>query len=276
MKLLLLILYSSLTLAMNGFNLSAGLIPEADIRRGGPPRDGIPAIDNPKFIDSKSALAKFTKRERAINVGNKLYPISILNWHEIVNDGENVITYCPLCGTGIVFKSEGRVFGVSGLLYQSDVLLYDKQSDSLWSQLMLKAVTGKSKGKALMLVESRIVNLYKYLEDKPQSIILSDKTGFFRDYKRDPYRGYEESKQIFFPIKHRDDRFFSKEWTILFWDKTKAYLVATSSAKSGVTYRGEKLLLKDGRVQCPSSKYKCISGYWFALRTFYPHGTVLE
>ena len=158
MKIVFLILcflpFSLFATTRNGFYLKNSSIPINEILAGGPSKDGIPAINNPKFITAKAA--KFLKPDdRVIGVFYsgvaKAYPIRILNWHEIVNDEIKnipfVVSFCPLCGTGVVFsstiKGQKLTFGVSGLLYNSDVLFYDKQSESLWSQLLAKAVTGK-------------------------------------------------------------------------------------------------------------------------------------
>lgn len=115
----------------------------AEIRDGGPPKDGIPAIDRPEFI--KASAAKLPDEARVLGVYvngiAKAYPINIMNYHELVNGRFDkspvVVTYCQLCGSGIAFdalvKGERRICGVSGLLYNSDVLLYDPQSESLWS-----------------------------------------------------------------------------------------------------------------------------------------------
>lgn len=125
----------------NGFNLSNSVIPITKVLSGGPPRDGIPSIDKPKFISaSKADFLKDDDRVLGVLLDGdaRAYPIRILNWHEIVNDdfsGQGVaVTFCPLCGSGIVYSAdiEGkkRLFGVSGLLYNSDVLLYDRESET--------------------------------------------------------------------------------------------------------------------------------------------------
>jgi hypothetical protein len=143
----------------NGFDVSGALIPVGAIERGGPPRDGIPAIDRPQFVSAARAGLRADDRilGLAFNGVTRAYPVRILNWHEVVNDrfGEVpvAITYCPLCGTGVAFDARlgERVldFGVSGLLYNSDVLLYDRGTQSLWSQSMQLAVTGPLKGTRL-------------------------------------------------------------------------------------------------------------------------------
>ncbi|NIR48043.1 DUF3179 domain-containing protein, partial [candidate division KSB1 bacterium] len=156
------LLNSSLALAQtkNGFDLSGSLIPPDEILAGGPPRDGIPAIDNPKFV-SPSEADFLQPEDRVLGIDRngvaKAYPIKIVNWHEIINDrfGDEavVVTYCPLCGSGVAFSAEinakATTFGVSGLLYNNDVLLYDRRTKSLWSQLMGKAVTGPLKAEEL-------------------------------------------------------------------------------------------------------------------------------
>lgn len=154
----LIVLYSSLLMvalwvfsanaaSKNGFDLEGSLIPVRKILLGGPPRDGIPALINPAFVTAEMATyPKEDDRVLAAEIGGvaKAYPIQILDWYEIVNDSIGnqriAVTYCPLCDTGVVFASNvgasALVFGVSDLLYNSDVLLYDRNTESLRSQLM--------------------------------------------------------------------------------------------------------------------------------------------
>lgn len=164
--LILLILFSLQLTAKNGFDLSNSIIDENKILSGGPAKDGIPSINHPHFIDAKDVT--YLKDDDII-IGldiqgiQKAYPTRILVWHEIVNDiigTQNVaVTYCPLCGTAMVFdryiNDTLRSFGVSGLLYQSDVLLYDRETNSLWSQLAMKAISGKSVGATLKWLPSQ-------------------------------------------------------------------------------------------------------------------------
>ena len=147
----------------NGFDLSTSLVDTNQIFFGGPPRDGIPALTRPAFV-SLDAATFLDDEDRVLGLSadgqSKAYPITILNWHEIVNDQvgsmEVAVTYCPLCGTGAAFLAqvdgETLEFGVSGLLYNSDVLLYDRTTESLWSQIRAQAVTGPLAGKALVQV----------------------------------------------------------------------------------------------------------------------------
>jgi len=148
-----------------GFDLSNITVPLEFVKDGGPPRDGIPSIDDPEFMNISDV--NFLKEEDRIlgvyfNGISKVYPVQILNFHEIVNDEFDghpvVITFCPLCGSGLAFDAlvdgKKRTFGVSGLLYNSDVLLYDRQSETLWSQILSEGVAGQLVGKKLDIIQT--------------------------------------------------------------------------------------------------------------------------
>jgi hypothetical protein len=209
----------------NGFNLNRASVPKDEIRAGGPPRDGIPAIDEPRFTaaDGAGFLAPGDRVLGVVRNGvAKAYPVRILNWHEIVNDrfrGEAVVvSYCPLCGTGMVFSAEvdGRNldFGVSGLLYNSDLLLYDRYSLSLWSQILGEAVSGAYVGTELTHLPASHTTWRDWRARHPDTLVLSRDTGYRRDYSRMPYDGYEESGRIYFPVANRDQRYHPKEKVI--------------------------------------------------------------
>jgi len=196
---------------MNGFNLNDALIPPEEIRLGGPPRDGIPSIDSPVFTEAQSQDYPGDD-QRVLGVFHngvaKAYPIGIMNYHEIVNDSfgkqKVVVTYCPLCGSGLAFEAwvggENRTFGVSGLLYNSDVLLYDRQSESLWSQMMTQGVTGPMKGEKLQLISTANTTWKEWKDRYPNSLLLTTNTGYSRNYDRTPYAGYDESEALYFPV----------------------------------------------------------------------------
>ena len=281
----------------NGFDLSEALIPTDEIKPGGPPRDGIPSIDSPKFIDAKKAKNIFSKKERALIVEKgdekKAYPISILNWHEIVNDKIDefpiVVTFCPLCGTGIVFERNYRNktldFGVSGLLYQSDVLLYDRLTDSLWSQLLVKSVSGKYIGEKLKIVESSHINLFKYLLENPKAKVLSPKTGHQRDYARDPYENYDKTNKLYFPVNILDWKKKNiKTWSLLILSE-KPRILSLNELKLSSGIKTIKIKDKNFKINydksekkllCLSKDYDCLTGYWFALKTFYPNAREIK
>jgi len=179
----------------NGFDLSNSLINAHEILSGGPAKDGIPAIDKPRFMAGKTADSMHPD-DRILGIDikgtTKAYPIRILNWHEIVNDhiGNRsfAITYCPLCGTGAALSSSVKDrmlnFGVSGLLYNSDVLLYDRNTQSLWSQIMGQAVSGPLAGERLTPLAISHTTWRAWLGEHPDTSVLSTNTGFQRNYKR--------------------------------------------------------------------------------------------
>jgi len=210
--------------AYNGFDVADALIPVKAIERGGPPKDGIPAIDRPNFITAPAARLQPTDRVLGLQFQGiaKAYPVRILNWHEVVNDRFGAvpvaITYCPLCGTGIAFDARlgDKVlnFGVSGLLYNSDGLLYDRGTDSLWSQLKQLAVAGPLKGTSLTALPLEHTTWKDWLARHPGTLVLSTETGFVRDYGRDPYEGYDKVARLMFSVSHRDERIPVKEWVL--------------------------------------------------------------
>ncbi|HIP77516.1 MAG TPA: DUF3179 domain-containing protein, partial [Kiloniellaceae bacterium] len=209
----------------NGFDLEDALLPVDEIRQGGPPRDGIPAIDRPRFETPREA-AWLKPHDRVLGIEHggttRAYPIRILDWHEIVNDriGADpvVVSYCPLCGTGVAFRLPGSResggFGVSGLLYNSDVLLYDRASESLWSQILMQAVSGPRKGERFDPLPLEHTTWQDWRERHPDTRVLSRDTGHRRDYDRGAYGDYAQSKGLYFPVSNLDRRYHPKEWVL--------------------------------------------------------------
>ena len=206
----------------NGFDLENAAIPPEEILQGGPPRDGIPAIHSPKFLPAEQAdFLNPDDRVLALTLHGEAhaYPVRILDWHEIVNDkiGETsfAVTYCPLCGSGVVFRAEAGgkklSFGVSGLLYKSDVLLYDRESESLWSQLLRRAVAGPLKGAGLESIPAVHTTWRDWKKRRPDTKVLSTETGHKRDYARSPYGDYDSSRALYFPVGPDAPRFHPKE-----------------------------------------------------------------
>ena len=193
----------------NGFVLEPASIPASEIIAGGPPRDGIPALNQPATLPAEQAGVKDDELVLGVVVGGeaRAYPVAILNWHELVNDilgGKPIlVSFCPLCGTGMVFDrsvgEKARTFGVSGLLYRSDLLMYDRATNSLWSQISAEAVAGPLLGRRLRLLRARVDRWGQWRRDHPETTVLSRETGYPRDYNRTPYRGYSKSRKLFFP-----------------------------------------------------------------------------
>ncbi len=206
----------------NGFDLSNSLIRIDKIVSGGPDKDGIPAIDHPKFLKIPERII-LQPDDRVLGMTyqgiSKAYPIKILNHHEIVNDQfadePVVITFCPLCGSGIAYsaKLSGKTlhFGVSGLLYNSDVLLFDRETESLWSQLMNQAISGSMRGKQLSPLAITHTTWEDWYNRFPDTWVLSDDTGYYRDYTKDPYKGYHLDRNIWFPVEQQSGRYHPKE-----------------------------------------------------------------
>lgn len=278
--------------AASGFDFSNALIPVQRIMPGGPGKDGIPAILNPVFADAGKAggFLKDSDRILAISINGdaRAYPVKILNWHEIVIDkigGQPVlITFCPLCGTGMMFdrriKGEEYTFGVSGLLYESDLLFYDHQTDSLWSQIEGRAVTGKMSGAELKLLASLNTTWGYWREKHPGAKALTTDTGHSRDYDASPYGNYNKSQALMFPVLKFDRRYNQKEMVIgvRINGQAKAYFfpdLKKLEAPLDDTIGGDRVQVhfdketstafitgKDG-ARVPS-----VTGFWFAWYAF--------
>jgi hypothetical protein len=174
-----------------------------EIQSGGPPKDGIPAIDRPRFVAPNKAGRWLDPREPVIVFAHggdaRAYPLQILMFHEIVNDtvgGRPVtVTFCPLCNASIVFdRRMGDAvldFGTTGKLRKSDLVMYDRQTESWWQQFTGKGIVGNYAGATLSQVSSTIVPFSEFVAAYPEGRVLSRETGFTRDYGRNPYRGYD-------------------------------------------------------------------------------------
>jgi len=201
---------------------SKSSIPLDQVLSGGPGKDGIPAITDPSFVQlGDSDVADSVQVMVVENNGEtKIYPYNILVWHEIVNDkvGEKdlAITFCPLCGSAIVFEREidGEVidFGVSGFLYESNLLMYSREdSESIWSQSLGEAVIGARTGTELVHYPTQVITFAQAKEKFPNATIMSINTGFSRNYDGGPYGGYSDAEDTFFPVSVKDKRFPAKE-----------------------------------------------------------------
>ncbi len=277
----------------NGFVLDDALIPPNQILSGGPGRDGIPSLEYPTAISAGDA-SYIRPQDRVlgleVNGVRRAYPIRILNYHEIVNDiigGKAVaITFCPLCGTGMAFNAErgGRIveFGVSGLLYNSDVLLYDRQTGSLWSQIMKTAVTGPMKGTKLVDLPVAHTTWRDWLERNPDTEVLSDKTGYRRNYKVDPYPGYSLNGQLYFPVA-KENRTYPRKSLVLGLEidgQFKAY--PFKELEKGATefsdeFQGQKFdVIYDHEnlsariVDSDGQEIPTLLAFWFAWYAFHP------
>jgi hypothetical protein len=174
-----------------------------ELRHGGPPRDGIPPIDDPAHVSADEAEAWLEGNEPVVafirGTDARAYPLQILIWHEIINDrvgGDPVlITFCPLCNSSIVFDrrvgDQVYEFGTSGLLRNSDLVMYDRTTESLWQQLTGTGIVGEHAGDRLTFLPSSIVSFDDFSEAYPDGKILSRETGYSRTYGWNPYVGYD-------------------------------------------------------------------------------------
>ncbi len=186
-------------------------------------KDGIQSIDNPNFESASASNNWLSDNEVGVGISRnketKFYPFIILSRHEIVNDffgGEPVlVSYCPLCRTAIAFNreinGEAIEFGVSGKLYNSEVVMYDRKTESYWLQTPGQAVTGSLKGKKLKRLPSDVSTYGSWKSIHPDTLVLSRKTGFSYTYSSDPYSGYYSSENIWYPTQAQNKVLSNKE-----------------------------------------------------------------
>jgi len=200
------------------------LVPSSEVRDGGPGKDGIPSVDSPNF--SSVAEIDFLDSEDLViavetNNGVKAYPHPILDWHEIANDdldnGKNLaLTYCPLTGTAIGWDNNVNgtktTFGVSGLLYNSNLIPYDRATDSNWSQMSHECVNGPLIGTKIETIHVIEMSFNTLREMYPDAEVMNTNTGFSRDYQRYPYGDYKTNNiSLIFPVSNADNRVSNKE-----------------------------------------------------------------
>ncbi|MGH2963189.1 MAG: DUF3179 domain-containing protein [Solirubrobacterales bacterium] len=214
-------------------------VPLEEFIGGGPPKDGIPSIDDPKFASVGEADRFLDPREpvAVVELGGEVraYPIQILIWHEIVNDeigGESVaVTYCPLCNSTVAFSrvvdGEPVEFGTTGMLRNSDLVMYDRRTESWWQQITAEAVVGKRTGANLDVLPSQILSWEELRRLQPDANVLSRDTGFDRDYGSSPYGGYDSDPDSRpFLLEGEPDRSLPP----------KERVAAVTSAQSAVVY----------------------------------------
>lgn len=282
----------------NGFDLSNSAINKSDIVQGGPPRDSIPALVSPEYLNADAA--NFIKDDDIVlglvfNGVAYAYPRYIMNWHEVVNDsGGFVITYCPLCGTGIAFSSQStdkqRTFGVSGLLYNNDLIIYDHETESLWSQIEKKAISGPLVGEQLNQLRLEHTSWKVWKSKYPDSKILSEEQGYTRNYRHDPYTGYDTSSRVFFKtLRQTPSDYHTKEKVlgITLGGKSKAYpfkelrnngKTTFVDSLSDVSYHvvwdpetpSATIVATDDKVLTPTV------AFWFAWYNFHPDTLVFK
>jgi len=268
----------------------------SDLRQGCPARDCIPSIDNPRYVSAKEAT-HVDDDDLVITLSYKgqyrAYPSKILDHHEIVNDtiaGDPLaITWCSLCGSavGIGRTVGGAVteFGVSGVLYNSDLVLYDRATETLWDQIEAKGVVGTMTGVSLELVPVSMSRWAKWRNKHPDTIVLSTDTGFEYDYSQDRYAEYRDSTRLFMPVSASDERVPAKTVVFGFDLPSGSVAYAESVLQEGGCYShdlgGEEAVITlhdDGKVTMRrgDETHHPIRVFWFAWYTFYPETDLIH
>lgn len=276
------------------FNLDGLALDPTDIHAGGPGKDGIPSLTDPETVPVGKADFPGHSRVVVVTVGEAArgYPLAILNWHEAVNDvlGDVpiAVVYCPLCDSVSVMDrriGESTLeFGISGLLHNSNVLLYDRTTGALWSQLGLQAVSGPHVGTSLTHLPWRITTFERFTKDFPEADILSRRTGHGRNYGRNPYGAYFRSDRLMFPVTRRDNRLAPKTRVVgvKVGDTRRAYPVEdVRKAPDG------RLVDKIGSVEIvlradadtvavisAPEQASVVHTFWFAWAAFHPDTSV--
>lgn len=282
------------------FDLSNVTVPKEEIHSGGPRKDGIPAISQPRVIAAKDA-SYLAPEDRVIGVAigdeARAYPIGILNYHEIVNDklsGKPIaVTYCPLCDSAAVFdrytpRGE-REFGVSGLLYNSNVLMYDRddKAESLWSQLKTEAIAGVQVRNRLKSLPLELTTWGEWQSRHADTTVLSDVTGHGRDYSRSPYGNYFQTSNLMFPVTPSSDRLPNKEKVLGVWSggKMRAYPRSSFSEQQQRVedeLDGKRLVIEFNpateslRVVEADEGVEWLYSLWFSWYAMHPESEVYE
>lgn len=188
-------------------NFDKKIIDLRELIPGGPPKDGIPAIFQPKYEQQSEASKWLNDKEPviAVEIDNeaRAYPLSILIWHEIANDKLGdvpvAVTFCPLCYSALVYDRRilgmRPYFGVSGLLRNSDLVMYDDVSESFWQQFTGEAIVGEMVGNELIQIPSQIISFKQFKEAYTDGNVLSKETGYNKEYGKNPYVGYDDMDQ---------------------------------------------------------------------------------
>jgi len=268
-----------------------------DLHQGCSRRDCIPSIDNPKYV--AAATAEFLADDDVVIAlswegEHRAYPARILDHHEIVNDTiagtALAITWCPLCGSavGVHREIDGQVteFGVSGLLYNSDLVFYDRATNTLWDQVVAEGIVGPLTGRKLELFPVTMTTWGRWRKEHPDTLVLSTDTGFNYDYSVVAYARYRNSSSLMFPVLQTDDRVRPK--TVIFGfdlgDATVAFTEALLLEQKSVSWEldDNELVVTmgdDGFVVLETAdgeSHAPIRLFWFAWYTFHPQTELVK
>lgn len=275
---------------LNGFTISRQTVDRDDIVPGGPPRDGIHSIDAPRFVPSEQAtwVDDTTIVLGVVVKGDaRAYPVHLMDYHQVANDVVGgvplAVTWDPLTGVPLAFERTvgGRVltFGVSGLLYNSGFLLYDRETESLWSQFLGRAVSGPLAGKTLTRVRIRQEDLTSWRTRVGSTRVL-ERPSRGIDYARSPFERYLTENAVRYPVKARDPRFHAKELVlgVVVGGKARAYLGSVLTREGGWAedrFQGRRIQIDYStdlsvfRWEAPDD-VQVTEAYWFAWKAFHP------
>jgi hypothetical protein len=278
-----------------GFAITKATVDRDKILPGGPGRDGIRAIDDPKFAgaDLADAVSPDTPvLGVALGGEARAYLTPVLEIHQVVNDAIGgvpvAVTFDPLTGAPLAWKRtvDGRTlrFGVSGLLYNSGFLLYDRETESLWSQFEGRALAGPLAGKRLEPVPLRQEDFASWLAREPKTRILIPPAPEQHDYNASPYAAYTEEDGSAFPVDARDRRFHAKELTVgvVAGGQPRAYLaslVTKNGGKAEDEIGGKKITVRYDAARgvfewdVPAD-VAVTESYWFAWKAFHPETAI--
>lgn len=247
-------------LPMDGWNTdtSRKSINLKELLAGGPPKDGIPSIDKPKFVTVQEAREWLDPKELVLVYGpeedTRAYPLEILIFHELVNDhvagAPVLVSYCPLCNSAIVFDrrvvGEALEFGVSGMLRYSDMVMYDRKTESLWQQITGEAIVGTYTGKKLEMLAALTIPFDEFAQAHPKGKVLSRETGHRRPYGSNPYRGYGFGKGPIMPVPDASRKGIKPMDRLVVIEGAKQAYLFQALAKRGVWHdevNGQDLVL---------------------------------
>ncbi len=275
----------------NGFDLSNTVVDRAAIRAGGPTRDRIRSVDTPEFVPPQEATwcpPPSPVIGVALEGAAHAHPVHLLEYHQVVNDEVSglqvVLSYDPLTGVPMAHRRtvDGRVltFGVSGLIYNAQFLLYDRETESLWAQYEGLAVAGPLAGKKLERVEVRQERMSAWFQRHPNTVVLARPERMRIDYRYSPYETYWVSEKVPFEVKARDDRYHPKEVVVGVGvgGKMRAYLGSILTAVGGRIvddFEGKKIRIA---YDSDSSTFQwdvpegvsVTDAYWFAWKSLHP------
>lgn len=283
-----------------GFYVGNSLVPVGELRSGGPPKDGIPALTNPPFIPGPAAsflgpndpVIGFASQSQA-----RAYPLKILTHHEIVNDRVGrqsiAVTYCPLCDSAAIFDRRtpfGELeFGVSGLLYNSNVLMYDRHNrpESLWSQMMAGGISGPGVGKQLRTLPVELTTWRDWFSRHPETTVILPREDNQREYDRNPYARYFNRPQLMFPVRPLSNRFPLKTPVLGVWTENAARAYVTASfgrepreVTDMLDGKNIKLVFNPRaaslRVAEADDGVNWMYSFWFAWYAFHPRTDVFR